>query len=128
MFYLGLDLGKLRDFTAFAVVERTDEEASGRIVPFCGWSPASDYQQQAARRGPPPLRVRYVERVPLGTPYLRVVDRIAALTRHRLLNGASYLTVDATGAGLPVVESLRASELGCRGITAVTITGGERAS
>lgn len=39
----------------------------------------------------------------------------------------SYLTVDATGVGMPVVESLRAAKLGCRGMTAVTITPGARA-
>ena len=109
MFYLGLDLGKLRDFSALAVVER--EEA--RV----GWSPANS---------PTVLRVRYLERIALGTPYTRVVARVAELTRHSNLNGVSHLIVDATGVGVPVVESLRAAQLGCRGMTAVTITGGDR--
>ena len=108
MFYLGLDLGKLRDFSALAVVER--EEA--RV----GWSPANS---------PTVLRVRYLERIALGTPYTRVVARVAELTRHSNLNGVSHLIVDATGVGVPVVESLRAAQLGCRGVTAVTITGGD---
>ena len=109
MFYLGLDLGKLQDFSALAVVEREDR---------LGWSPVSS---------PPVLRVRYVERAALGTPYTRVVARIGELTRHSNVNGNCHLTVDSTGVGVPVVESLRAAQLGCRGITAVTITGGERA-
>ena len=108
MFYLGLDLGKLGDFSALAVVER--EEA--RV----GWSPANS---------PTVLRVRYLERIALGTPYTRVVARVAELTRHSNLNGVSHLIVDATGVGVPVVESLRAAQLGCRGVTAVTITGGD---
>ena len=99
MFYLGLDLGKHRDFTALAVLERTPQE----------------------------LAVRYVERAALGTPYTRVVQRMGELTRHRGLNGHCYLAVDATGVGVPVVESLRAANLGCRALSAVTITGGERA-
>ena len=103
MFYMGLDLGKLRDFTALALIERV--EGGDRIC-----------------------QVRYLERAPLGTPYTRVVERVAELTRHRALQGQCYLTVDATGVGLPVVEQLRAAKMGAlRGITAVTITGGERA-
>ena len=110
MFYLGLDLGKMRDFSAFAVVEREDERV--------GWSTVQASQV---------LRVRYLERVALGTPYTRVVERVAEVTRNPKLNGASYLTVDATGVGVPVVELLRAAKLGCRGMTAVTITPGARA-
>ncbi len=100
MFYLGLDLGKMRDFAALAVVEQSD-------------------------RGQ--LAVRYLERAALGTPYLRVVDRVAELSRDRVLNGRCHLTVDATGLGVPVVESLRAAAAGWRGMTGVTITGGDRA-
>ena len=113
MFYLGLDLGKLQDFTALAVVERED--------PSLAWSPSSIRTASTA------LLVRHLERAPLGTPYTRVVERVKELTRHRNLNGLCYLTVDSTGVGVPVVESLRAAPLGCRGITAVTITGGDRA-
>ena len=101
MFYLGLDLGKLRDYTALAMVERV--AASGELV------------------------VRYLERAALGTPYTRVAAIMAELTRHRELAGRCYLAVDATGVGHPVVEQLRAAGLGCRGMTAVTITSGERA-
>lgn len=121
MFYLGLDLGKLRDFSALAIVER-EEPAAVRF----GWSPVAE-----AYGGPPQaaavLRVRHLERAALGTPYTRVVARVAELTRHPRLHGSSHLTVDSTGVGVPVVESLRAAQLGCRGMTAVTITGGERA-
>jgi phage FluMu gp28-like protein len=100
MFYMGLDLGKLRDFTAIAVVER---EPTTTV-----------------------LTVRFLERVMLGTPYSRVVKRVADLTRHPDIAGC-HLTVDATGVGMPVVEALRGADLGCRAMTAVTITGGERA-
>ena len=109
MFYLGLDLGKLRDFAAFAAVEKEE---------LVGWAPAS---------ASPVLKVRYLERAALGTPYTRVVERMGQLTRHSSLNGVSHLTVDATGVGVPVVESLRKAALGCRGITAVTITAGSHA-
>src|ERR1700692_4925574 len=99
MFYFGLDLGKRNDFSAMAVVERRE---SGLVV-------------------------RYLERPALGTPFTRVVQRVSELTRNSVVKGNCYLVVDATGLGDPVVEMLRAADLGCRGMTAVTITPGERA-
>jgi len=104
MFYLGLDLGKLRDFTALAAVEQTVAPHSSRQ-----W-----------------LAVRYLERASLGTPYMRVVQPVSEVTKRPVLNGLCHLTVDATGVGVPVMESLRAADLGCRGMTAVTITGGNQ--
>ena len=104
MFYLGLDLGKKRDFTALVIVERTSDYYGGLLA------------------------VRYAERMALGTPYTQVVQRVAAMSRgHRELNGFCHLTVDATGVGVAVEEELRAAKGGWRGITAVTITGGDRA-
>ena len=100
MIYLGLDLGKMRDFTALAAVER-------------------------GTRGE--LAVRYLERMSLGTPYTRVVERVAEVSRDRVLNGYCHLTFDGSGSGIPVEEMLRAvgTEAGWRGMTAVTITGGD---
>ena len=63
--------------------------------------------------------------MPLGTPYPRVVERIAEIVDHPHLNGSCSIAVDATGVGAPVVDMLRAARLGCE-ITAVTITGGDR--
>ncbi|MBV8841519.1 MAG: hypothetical protein JO307_01800 [Bryobacterales bacterium] len=104
MFFAGLDLGQREDFSAIAVVER-EEKAWG------------------ARGG---LLVRYLERMPLGTPYTKVVERVCGLMRHRELAGRSRLVVDATGVGAPVVEMLGSA--GLAGImTAVTITGGAQA-
>ena len=102
MFYLGLDLGQRHDPTAIAVVEKI-----GRAL--------------AAVQ----LRVRHLERVPLGTPYPGVVERVREITRHGELAGRCALAVDGTGVGAPVVDMLRAARLGCE-ISAVTITGGER--
>ena len=72
------------------------------------------------------LRVRYLERLPLGTPYARVVLRMGELLRDPQMAGVSRLTVDATGVGAPVVEMLRGARLGVT-VTAVTITGGAAA-
>jgi hypothetical protein len=98
-FYVGLDLGQRRDHTAIAVVERRD----GRLM------------------------VRHLERVALGTPYRRVVERVRKMVGSQALRGRCAVVMDATGIGAPVVELMRASRPGCE-VAAVTITGGERES
>jgi hypothetical protein len=107
MFYIGLDLGKTRDHTAIAIVERAD---SGRayLAPVFGG-----------------LLLRYAERVALGTPYPKVVEHVRRLVEHENLCGQCALVVDGTGVGAPVVDMLRSGRLGCE-VIAVNITGGER--
>lgn len=107
MIYLGLDLGKLRDFTALAAVEELGP------TPWGG--------------GEGELAVRYLERAALGTPYIRIVERVAAVSRELVLRDRCHLVVDGTGVGDPVEELLRAANGGWRGITAVAITGGDQA-
>jgi hypothetical protein len=102
MYFVGLDLGQKTDHSALAVVERggcrSDE-----------------------------ILVRYVERIPLKTPYPKVVERVREIVQKEPLHGKCSLAVDATGVGAPVVDMLKSARLGCD-LTAVTITGGERAS
>jgi hypothetical protein len=104
LFFVGLDLGQREDFTAIAVVER-EQKAWG------------------IQGG---LMVRYLERMPLGTSYLRVVERVGAMLRHPEMAGRSRLAVDATGVGAPVVEMLGSAGL-APVMTAVTITSGAQA-
>lgn len=107
MFYAGLDLGQRRDYSAIAVVERKEAPRAFQTPLFEG------------------LLVRHLERIPLGTPYPRVVARVRDIVRSGELRGQCALAADGTGVGAPVVEMLRAAGLGCE-ITAVTITSGER--
>jgi hypothetical protein len=70
--------------------------------------------------------VRHVERVPLGTPYPVVADRIAAVAGAAGANlahdaGSIPIAIDATGVGRAVVDLLR--ERGLEPI-AVTLTSG----
>lgn len=109
MYYVGLDLGQKRDHSAVAVVERIEHYRA--------------FQQTAFDS----LVVGYAERMPLGTPYPRVVERVKELVHSDPLWGHCCLVVDATGVGAPVVDMLRAARLGCD-LTAVTITGGDRAA
>jgi hypothetical protein len=109
MFFVGLDLGQKRDFSAVAVVEREERMAAG-------WSP----------RASGLLTVRHLERMQLGTSYKCVTERVCAIMRNPKMAGQSRLVVDATGLGAPVVEMLQGAGMGGR-MTAVTITGGEEA-
>jgi hypothetical protein len=103
-FYVGLDLGQRQDHSAIALVERVQQNSKTVLY-----------------------AVRGVERVALGTPYPKVVERVRGILGSWELQGRSSLVVDATGVGAPVVDALKASLLGTE-ITAVTITGGERAA
>ena len=107
MFFVGLDLGQKRDHSALAVVERVDRRRAFQSTVF------------------EHVAVRHLERMPLGTPYPEVVERVKEIVWAQALRGQCSLAVDATGVGAPVVDMLRAARLGCQ-VTAVTITGGER--
>jgi hypothetical protein len=107
LYFLGLDLGQKRDYSAVVVVERVDHRRA-----FQG----TEFER---------LNVRYVERLPLGTPYPVVVERMREIVQSGELAGDCVLAVDATGVGAPVVDMLRAARLGCE-VMAVTITGGGR--
>ncbi len=107
-FYLGIDLGQRRDNTAIAIVEKIETRTP--------WG--TEFQS---------LHCRHAERVPLGTPYALVVERVKQIIQTQPLRDNCAIAVDATGVGAPVVEMMRRAGLGCD-ISAVTITGGGTAS
>lgn len=100
MLHVGLDLGQQQDHTALAVVE--------------------------SLHGSKLRLVRRLVRMPLGTPYPMVVERVREMVQHAEMWGRCTLTVDATGVGAPVVDMLRMAQLGCE-VWPVSITGGEQA-
>jgi hypothetical protein len=71
------------------------------------------------------LEVRYLERLPLGMAYTAVAARISQMVWDQRLRGQVTAVVDATGVGAPVVDLLRAGQVGCE-VVPVSITGGER--
>jgi len=111
--FIGLDLGQKGDYTAIAIVEQWTEGLGG--VDPATFEPRTKTW----------LDVRHLERLPLGTPYPDVVERVCDVVRSPQLKGNCALVVDATGVGVPVVDLLRRSSLGCT-MLAVTITGGDR--
>lgn len=110
-YIVGLDLGQSRDHTALAAVERAESTGD--------WDPVAFAWRKVAT-----LRLRYLERMPLGVPYPQMVERVRQVVQHRELAGRCTLVVDSTGVGRPVVDLLHGARLGCN-VTAVTITGGE---
>jgi hypothetical protein len=101
-FYVGLDFGQSRDYTAVAVAEKV-EPAGGR-----------DYE----------LHICYLERF-RDVLYPDVAERVRRLIDAPELRSKAALTVDATGVGAAVVDMLRKSGLT---FDAVTISGGDTES
>ncbi len=66
--------------------------------------------------------VRFIERLPLATPYPKVADRLSEVYRQLK---APRVLIDATGVGTPVVDLIREKDVQC---TPVYLTGGEKAT
>lgn len=95
---IGCDPGQRVDPTAIAVIEVQDR--------------GNDYHFVA----------RHLERLPLGTPYPAVVERLAEIAGK--LEGAK-IWLDATGVGQPVVDLVRAARLR---VKPVYLTGSDKAT
>ena len=112
-YFVGLDLGQSRDYSAIAVVERAE-----LFLDEMDWV---KFERQRAER----FRVKLLRRVPLGTPYPDVVERVREVARRHCLAGRCRLVLDATGVGAPVLDMLRRAGLGCP-IDGVILTGGDK--
>ena len=111
-YFIGLDLGQRRDYTAIAVIERGNESLGRRDPATMEWLTKTHQ------------RLRYLERVPLGTAYPDVVARVRSIVTHPNIFTRCELIVDATGVGLPVVDLIRAERLRCE-LFPVYIHGGD---
>lgn len=151
-YYLGLDLGQRRDYTALCIIEEPvwippdalepdgwawhlnlEEEVSAGG----GWlSPetlnparlqkAISYNYYGGKPHQVPLSVRHLERLPLKTPYPQVIEHISQmLARAPLRERPAALIVDATGVGVSVIDSFVQAGLSP---IAVTIHGGDKVS
>ncbi len=103
--FVGLDLGKLQDRTAFALVERVQGMVRGK------WT--TSYE------------LKGMNRVDLGIPYTQIAREVRWLFGNVTPSASSYLVVDMTGVGEAVVEIIR-SEIGDEAVMVpVVFTGGE---
>jgi hypothetical protein len=121
-YFVGLDLGQTRDYTAIAVVTfddiRKEAVALAEKLYRLGGRRVSEDELPEAR-----LEVVHLERMPLGTSYPKVVQRVRALMDMSPLKGNAELVVDATGVGAAVVEMLRETGLWFK---SVLITAGDK--
>ena len=98
-YFLGLDLGEIKDFSALSIIKRTPDNDRLQLISL--------------------------KRFALGTSYPVIAQQIKSIMyRPALRKGNSLLIADATGVGLPVIEMIRQKGLRCLG---VWITGGEKA-
>jgi hypothetical protein len=105
-YFLGLDLGQAKDYTALCILERHGDDE--RAI----------------------FHARHLQRFALGTKYPAIVVQVREmLLRAPLYPAESFpvLAVDATGVGTPVVDMLRQENLAAS-LRAVTITGGDTAT
>ncbi len=114
-YFVGLDLGQTRDFTAIAVVTFDDmrKEAVGlaeELYRLGGKRVSEDELPEAC------LEVVHLERMPPGTSYRNVVQRVRDLMDTPPLKGNAELVVDATSVGAAVVEMLRETGLWFRSV------------
>ena len=127
-YYIGLDLGQRADYTAITVLQRVERTAppeigrelafhlrtEGRPAPYAKTEPrrSNDYH------------LVHLERVPLGTPYTAVAEKVKRMQDAGPLRGArTFVVADVTGVGLPVFEMLKAG--GVTGLKGVSIHGGD---
>ncbi len=109
--FVGVDLGQKQDFTALCVVERLQRR-------FDAVDPVTWQNLRETT-----YCLRYLQRVPLGTPYPAVVARVMKLVKNPKMMGGCEVVVDATGVGGAVLDMLREAWPGGR-LVPVTITGG----
>lgn len=123
-YIIGVDLGQSSDYTALCVLECTGRE-TGRFTHGRGANTGRGWR--AGEVSPVyehHYAVRFLERLPIGTPYPVQVARVKELWQRLKAEHNAYptLVVDQTGVGRPVVDMLRAAALAP---AAVTITGGD---
>lgn len=111
---IGIDIGQKHDPTAICVAEIDSRR------------PADADSVESRRRVH--YTVRYLDRLPLGTPYPTVVERLDRICRnvHDQTGQVPDIFVDATGVGTPVVDLLRESPQIAPSVWAVVFTSGDR--
>lgn len=112
-----VDLGDRQDYTAIAVLEVIEH-----TMPRNKDIPGSPQQYFDGLERVYDVVIRFLERMPLGGGYPKVIERIKTIANHPIIAGGKFvLLVDATGVGVPVIQNMRENDLKPIGIM---ITGG----
>ena len=107
---MGVDVGQKRDPTAICVTEIDERRIGRRHVNH--WV------------------VRHLERLPLGTSYPAIAQRLSEVSGgiRQMATRRPYLYVDATGIGQPIIDLLRDETTRLGSITPVYFTHGDQRS
>lgn len=130
--HIGVDVGQQRDPTAICVAE-LGQRPTGRVFHHSdrerhiifGCTERCIAEMEAT------YTVRFLERLPLGTPYPAVAARLATLVVNVLARGpdiGAHLYLDATGVGRPVADLVTAQIRDRCRFTPVTFVHGHRCS
>ena len=113
-YFVAVDLGQAQDPSTIAVAERAELRGDWDAAQFC-WKKVVE------------VRVRMLERIPLGTPYPDVARRVVSvLESPRMAGGSRYLAVDATGVGRPVFDLLREARPPARMLPVIVTGAGQQ--
>jgi len=100
MYFVGIDLGKRRDYTGISINER-------KII--------YDKEYRVGNRLPDIIEVKYytkyLYRPPLGTSYQKIITFTKTLLNHPKIKNDYALVIDATGVGEAVAEMFVSAEL-----------------
>lgn len=102
-YFIGLDLGQAKDYTALAILERHGE---GQEAIF---------------------HARHLYRYPLGTSYPAIVANVSEMLRRPELGARPTLAIDRTGCGAAVGDMFKLAYLPAE-LFQVMITGGDKES
>src|SRR5260370_16521671 len=111
-YFVGLDLGQTSEYTALAILERTQPSNQTDSSEMFGIGRCSDpdsvpvYENTSNKEKF--YAVRHLERFPLGTSYPTICDRVVDLFDEPPLSNGT-LVVDQTGVGRPIVDIIRKS-------------------
>lgn len=100
---IGVDLGQSQDYTAICILEQRQQETDNKIH-------INIYL------------VRYLERVPLGTPYPQIIRKVEQIynrlcTAYKYKDKKPVLVLDVTGVGRAVFDSFVQEKLSPIGIS-----------
>lgn len=112
-YILCADLGQVNDYSAFTVIEeklRILERGSVNV-----WN--EKLAQQKKLKTSSVFHCRYLERIPLGTSYPAVVNRIYDVMQNPQLINETALLFDNTGVGRAVMDIARDKGLSPIGVT-----------
>ncbi len=103
-FYIGVDLGQSKDYTAITIMEQ-------------------NYHYKSIHTKIPIYNIRHLERIALGTSYPKIVYRLEVLLQKpEIYHAQKVMLIDQTGVGQAVVDMMRQSDI--KNVIGINITGG----